>query len=94
MEYRTDFEERIPKVKIIGIEVQVVEEVVGICLRDIGAIQIQAEEHEESPYHDPKVDLPNNFLLRGDNQSPITEDDGEYPTNSSRQVQRAFGSNR
>jgi hypothetical protein len=42
--------------------VQVVQEVVGIGLIDVAAIQFKREEHDKRPDHNAEVNLANDFL--------------------------------
>jgi hypothetical protein len=57
-----ELEENVSQIKIIRSEVQVVQEVVGIGLIDVAAIQFKREEHDERPDHDAEINLANDFL--------------------------------
>ena len=55
-------EKCVTQVEVIRVDIQVIQEIVGVCLRDIRPVQIQTEEHDESPNHYPEVNFPNNAL--------------------------------
>ena len=59
-------EQSVAEIEVIGRHIKVVQKVVGVSLRNIRAIEIQAEEHEPGPDHDTEVDFANNFLEIGE----------------------------
>ena len=42
---------------------QIVQEVVRICLVDIRTIELEGHEHDAGPDHDSDIDLANQFVL-------------------------------
>ena len=55
-------EKCVTQVEVIRVDIQVIQEVIGVCLRDIRPVQIQTEEHDKGPDHDAKVNLAHDFL--------------------------------
>lgn len=55
------------EINTIRVHVQVFEEVIRQCLRDVRSVQFQGHKHEAGEYEDPEIDLPDNgvFLAPG-----------------------------
>ena len=51
----TDPKERISEVEIVGGKSEVRKEVVRVCLRDVGAVEVEAGEHDERPHHNEPI---------------------------------------
>ena len=47
----------------IGVQIEVFQKVIGICLANVAPIQVQGEESQTSPGGDPPIDRPDDFLL-------------------------------
>ena len=59
-------EKRVAQVEVVSCQSQVLEEVVRIGLRDIGAIEVEAKKHDAGPSRDQEVDLADNALPHED----------------------------
>lgn len=61
----THAKERVPKVEVVRVHVEITQEVIRVCLRDVGPVEVEREKHDESPQRDAPVNLADHTLIKG-----------------------------